>query len=135
LCLGYALGLETLLTAWFYLHSSTVIITPLSALAAIIVLLFFNLPRPEGTFMHKTKTVDWVYVPCDCALHTGTDEVNSGVLLIAGSTVALILGLSWGGVQFAWSSAQVLISLIIGAVAMACFFAYEFLVAKNPLVR
>ncbi|KAI0317274.1 iron permease [Amylostereum chailletii] len=94
------------------------IVVPLAGLSAGIVLLCFNLPSPEGDIWKKTKSVDWI-----------------GTVIVAGSSVAMILGLSWGGVQYAWSSAQVLAPLVVGGVGMLAFFAYEFSSwATNPLV-
>ena len=47
----------------------------------------------------------------------------------------MIIGITWGGVQSPWSSGEVLAPLVAGAVAMVAFFVYEFIFAKNPLVR
>ena len=52
-----------------------------------------------------------------------------------GSTTSALLGLTWGGIQFAWSSAQVLAPLIVGLVGIGGFFLYEAFVATEPLVR
>lgn len=59
----------------------------------------------------------------------------SGTALIAGGSTAVILGITWGGVQAPWSSGQVIAPLVVGAVAIVAFFVYELTLAKNPLVR
>ena len=56
-------------------------------------------------------------------------------MLIIASSSAVVIGLSWGGVRYAWSSAHVLAPLIIGLVGMILFVLYEAKVAKEPLVR
>ena len=61
--------------------------------------------------------------------------IRSGAVLSAGGSTAVILGLSWGGVDAPWSSVKVLVSLIIGTVGLVTFFAFEFTVSKNPLVQ
>jgi len=46
----------------------------------------------------------------------------------------MMLGLTWGGVKYPWSSKEVLIPLCIGVVGMIFFFYYEGWWAKEPLV-
>lgn len=52
-----------------------------------------------------------------------------------GSTCAVIIGLSWGGVEFPWNSAQVISALTVGCVGLAVFVIYEWRFAKYPVVR
>ena len=58
----------------------------------------------------------------------------SGNLLCIGSTTAFVIGLTWGGVTHPWSSASVLVPLIVGAVGLVVFVAYEAIFAKEPIV-
>jgi hypothetical protein len=58
----------------------------------------------------------------------------SGIISVMASSVLVATALTWGGDEYAWTSAPVLATLIIGAVGLAAFLAYEFLLAKNPLV-
>ena len=51
-----------------------------------------------------------------------------------GSTTAIVLALTWGGTEHPWSSAQVLVPLIVGLVGLVVFIAYEATLAKNPIV-
>ena len=46
----------------------------------------------------------------------------------------MVIGLTWGGVRYAWTSAKVLAPLVIGLVGMILFVFYEAKVAKEPLV-
>ena len=54
--------------------------------------------------------------------------------MIIASSSSCIIGLTWAGVKFPWSSKQVLAPLIIGLVGMVLFVAYEATLAKAPLV-
>jgi hypothetical protein len=82
-----------------------------------LVFLFLNLRAPPGSFATKIKKIDIV----------------ENVLIIA-STTSLTIGLTWGGVQYAWSSPQILASLILGCFGLAVFLWYEFTIATNPIV-
>ncbi len=53
---------------------------------------------------------------------------------MAGSMVSILLTITWRGVQFPWSSAYVLVPLIIGAVDLLVFFAIEFFWFKELTV-
>lgn len=55
-----------------------------------------------------------------------------GALLTIG-LVFVLLALSWGGQQYAWTSAHVLSFLLLGFALMFAFVAWEFLGAKYPL--
>ena len=48
-----------------------------------------------------------------------------GAVLIVLAIVTLLLGLSWGGNQFEWSSAQVIGALVAGSVMVIVFVVYE----------
>ncbi|TCD70608.1 hypothetical protein EIP91_002638 [Steccherinum ochraceum] len=97
---------------WFFYMN-----LPISGAALVAVLVFVTLPTPPGTFMEKLLRIDWI-----------------GNLIIVGSTTSLIIGLTWGGVNFAWGSAQVLVPLILGILGLVAFIVYEGLVPKHPLV-
>lgn len=51
------------------------------------------------------------------------------------ATTSAMIGLTWGGIQFAWSSAQILVPLILGFVGLAAFMVYEAYVPAEPIVR
>lgn len=55
------------------------------------------------------------------------------MIIIAGTTLALI-GLTWGGVAYKWTSAHTLATMIIGLVLMGAFFVYEWLVPQDPSI-
>ena len=51
-----------------------------------------------------------------------------------GSTISILLAITWGGLQFPWASGHVLAPLIIGAIGILVFFALEMLWLKGPTV-
>ena len=75
--------------------------------------------------------VESAWIPTTYSLY----NVHSGIAIMAGSTVSILLAITWGGIQFPWSSAHVLVPLIVGAVGLMVFFTIEFLWLKGPTVR
>lgn len=53
--------------------------------------------------------------------------------MIAGTTLAIV-GLTFGGAQFPWVSAQVLAPLIIGLALIGAFLLYEAKVPVEPTI-
>ena len=51
-----------------------------------------------------------------------------------GSTTSALLGLTCGGIQFPWNSAQVLAPLIIGVVGIIAWVVYEIYVPVEPTI-
>lgn len=54
--------------------------------------------------------------------------------MITSSSTACVIGLTWGGVRFAWTSPQVLVPLILGLTGIFGFLVYEATIANEPLV-
>ena len=54
--------------------------------------------------------------------------------MVIGSTTAIIIGLTWGGVTHPWGSKDVLIPLVVGIAGMGVFFIYEANIPREPLV-
>jgi hypothetical protein len=57
-----------------------------------------------------------------------------GNILVTGSTTSVVIGLTWGGVQYPWSSARVLSPLILGLLGLCVFVIYEIYFCKPPVV-
>lgn len=57
-----------------------------------------------------------------------------GCVLAIGSATSFILGISWGGVQYAWSEWQTILPIVLGIVGCVVFFFYEEHVAVEPIV-
>ena len=76
---------------------------------------------------------------CTCfdtaSLVHGSDILyRSGNFIFIASTSSCILALTWGGAIYPWSSARVLVPLLVGLGGMAVFLAYEARFAKYPMV-
>ncbi|KAJ2818381.1 hypothetical protein IWW50_005839, partial [Coemansia erecta] len=90
---------------------------PLCIVALVTIIAVLRIPRPHGSLRDKTKRID-----------------AGGALLCVGGIVLLLLGLSWGGRGYAWSSARVVCTLVLGLATLAVFAVYECLVPQVPLV-
>ncbi|KAA1466884.1 MFS general substrate transporter [Dentipellis sp. KUC8613] len=89
---------------------------PLCCLNGALILICLKMKTPPGS-MEKLKSIDWI-----------------GNALIISSTTSVVVGLTWGGVQFSWTSAKVLAPLILGLVGLCAFAVYEAMLANNPMV-
>ncbi|KAF7971297.1 hypothetical protein HWV62_21454 [Athelia sp. TMB] len=95
----------------FYLNLFT------TALAGVFMVLFLRLRNPPGTVREKLAQVDWI-----------------GNFIVVASSSSLLIALTWGGVQYPWSSPRVLTPLVLGALGLVAFVYYEAKHAKNPIV-
>ena len=59
---------------------------------------------------------------------------HSGNILVIGSTTSALLALTWGGIQYPWDSAHVLVPLIIGFVGIFAWVLYEIMVPLEPTI-
>ncbi|KAM0752456.1 iron permease [Meredithblackwellia eburnea MCA 4105] len=89
---------------------------PLCGIALVFVVLFLKIKTPDTTLQEKLEQMDYL-----------------NVVFVAGST-ATILGLTWGGSAYPWSSYQVLVPLIIGIMSMVAFIFLEKRFAKYPTI-
>ncbi|KAL5115176.1 hypothetical protein ACEQ8H_006930 [Pleosporales sp. CAS-2024a] len=82
---------------------------PFCGIGLVVAVVFVRLNRvaPLG-FAQKLKQTDWI-----------------GIFIFVGAMTSFLMGLSWGGVQYAWDSATTLAPIIVGAVAMVVFFAWQ----------
>ncbi|KAF8482465.1 major facilitator superfamily domain-containing protein [Russula ochroleuca] len=90
---------------------------PICAFNAIMVLLFLRLKTPPATLREKLSKMDIV-----------------GNLLVTVSTTSVVIGLTWGGVQYPWSSGRVLLPLVVGLIGLVVFIIYEIYFCKPPVV-
>jgi len=101
--------------AWrwlFYLN------LPLSGIAFAVVFLFLRLHTPPVTDIRSSLiSLDWI-----------------GNTLIIGSTASCIIALTWAGVNYPWTSYQILVPLVVGLVTFIASFVYELRFAKHPLI-
>lgn len=57
-----------------------------------------------------------------------------GMILLTGSLIGILYGVTGGGVLSHWASPSILLSLIIGGVGLILTMLYEGFVAKNPMI-
>ncbi|RAL08024.1 putative transporter [Aspergillus homomorphus CBS 101889] len=91
---------------------------PFIALSALSFLLFMADQRPAGV-REKAQS----------------EQIDlCGILLLIGSITSFLLGLTWGGVNYPWKSYQTILPLVLGALGLTVFGAYEHYWAKSPIV-
>ncbi|WZH49101.1 uncharacterized protein QYS62_010293 [Fusarium acuminatum] len=95
-------------------------------LNAVTLVLYQFLYRPPTfaqlhigkTRMQQTKKLDWI-----------------GMFLFTAGCVLFLVGLSWGGTTYPWKSAEVICTLLIGIMTLACFFVHEaYFCRVQPLI-
>lgn len=91
---------------------------PFCALGFVMVPIFVKLKTEQSTLSYKLKRVDWV----------------GGFLFIGGMT-SFLIGLSWAGIQFSWSSVQTLAPLFVGLNAVIGAVVWEIYYAREPFLR
>ncbi|EXK91400.1 hypothetical protein FOQG_06184 [Fusarium oxysporum f. sp. raphani 54005] len=90
---------------------------PLTLLTTLCVLFFMPLKKVEGDWRLKLKAVDFLGI----------------FLALAGMTV-VILGLTWGGKEYSWNSAQVIATLVVGTAASVAFMLWQWKGRRYPLI-
>lgn len=90
---------------------------PCDGAAFILLVLFLKVHNPRTDFRRGLAAIDWL-----------------GTLFVIGATLMLLLGLQYGGEQYAWSSVVVLCLIIFGVVVFGVFLGIEWKVAKYPLL-
>ncbi|CZT52202.1 related to DHA14-like major facilitator efflux transporter [Rhynchosporium secalis] len=90
---------------------------PLGGLALAVLVFFLKLHNPRTPIKQGLAAIDWI-----------------GNLLIVGGTLMVLMGLQFGGVEFAWKSATVICLIVFGAVSVALFCIYESRFATYPVI-
>lgn len=102
-------------TTWrwiFYLNF------PICGYSLLAIPILLTLKPPTATFSEKLKRVDWL-----------------GGFLFIGSMVTFLVGISWGGNDFPWRSAQTLVPVFIGAAGLTVTLFYEHSYARYPFLK
>ena len=82
---------------------------PISAISFIFMFLFLNVKyQPNKTWKAALARVDYV-----------------GNFLFVASILCILLGLTWGGTTYAWSSVRIVLLLVLGFLGWAAFHIYE----------
>lgn len=83
-----------------------------------MVPVFLRLNAIPGSIKLKLQRIDWL-----------------GNLILIVATTSFLIPVTWGGVQFPWSSWQTLVPLILGACGIVGFCWYERHMAAEPTIR
>lgn len=80
---------------------------------------FFKLKLVQKrSFRRDVARIDWI----------------GGILFIAAMT-SLLLGITWGGVQYSWSSYKTWLPILLGGLAIIVDLVYESLAPQEPFIR
>lgn len=90
---------------------------PLTVITTLCVAFFMPLRKVVGDWKVKLKAIDF-----------------AGAAIALGGTAVLLLGLNWGGGEYAWGSAHVIATLVVGAAVCAGFVGWQWKGTRFPLV-
>jgi hypothetical protein len=92
-------------------------LVPCSGMEFLALVEFLKLETPSTPIIAGLKAVDWL-----------------GRIAIVGATVAILLGLEFGGGIFPWSSAKALCLIAFGFVMVVLFLLTELKIARYPVM-
>ncbi|KAF3390797.1 hypothetical protein DPV78_011129 [Talaromyces pinophilus] len=90
---------------------------PFAGIGLLMTVLFLRLNFIPTSLLAKLRRIDYI-----------------GATIFMGSTASFMIPLSWGGVQYSWSSWRTLVPLIIGFVGLLVFGYYEYRYAEHPII-
>ncbi|KAF2436703.1 MFS general substrate transporter [Tothia fuscella] len=94
---------------------------PFIAIGGLMITLFLTLNYKTSSFVKKLARVDWI-----------------GAVVFIGATTGFLIPITWGGVMYPWSHWRTLVPLILCAVALIAFVAYEewlTRIGREPIIR
>ncbi|KAI1848571.1 hypothetical protein JX265_011575 [Neoarthrinium moseri] len=94
------------------------IMFPICALGLILTPWLLTLKPKTATLKEKLARVDWL----------------GGILFMCSAT-SFLIGVSWGGIQYDWNSAQTIAPIVLGALGMIMTVFYENHFARDPYLR
>lgn len=90
---------------------------PVCGLAFLLILLFLDVKHERTSLRTGLAAIDWF-----------------GIAAFLACTIMLLLGLDFGGAVFAWSSAKVIVLIVLGACMIGVFIYSEARLARYPLI-
>ncbi|CAG8614109.1 17979_t:CDS:10 [Acaulospora morrowiae] len=90
---------------------------PFGVIPIAFIVFLLNVPTPPGTLKEKLTRIDWL-----------------GMFVITSSTLATLLALQWGGSDYAWNSALVIILFVLGGLGFILFAYIEGFIAVEPII-
>lgn len=94
------------------------IMLPLCAFGLVAIPLLLTIRPRVATVGQKLRRVDW-----------------AGSLVFMGSATSFLIAISWGGTQFAWSSAATIAPLVVGAAGLVATALWERYAAAEPFMQ
>jgi MFS family permease len=91
---------------------------PFCGVILVLVPFCINSTTSRISLRESLLQVDWV----------------GGVMFIC-STTSVLVGLSWGGIQFPWISKWTLLPIIVGTFGILCTYIWEHHFARQPFLR
>jgi hypothetical protein len=85
--------------------------------ALVGIYFFINLESEVLSVKERLKRVDW-----------------GGIVILTGSLISLLFGVTSGGVLSPWDSASVISSIVIGVLGTIVFLFYEWKIAAEPMI-
>ncbi|RIB08579.1 major facilitator superfamily domain-containing protein [Gigaspora rosea] len=90
---------------------------PIGAVTVIIVILYLQLPKPNGSLIEKLKRIDYL-----------------GSILVFIGVVCLLLPTNWGGTTYPWNSPQIITLYIVSFIILSILIYVEVKVAAEPII-
>lgn len=90
---------------------------PLTVVTTACAVFLMPLKKVEGDWKLKVKAIDFF-----------------GAFLALAGTVLIVLALTWGGATYAWNSAHVVATLVVGLVVSVAFVLWQWKGPRYPLV-
>jgi EmrB/QacA subfamily drug resistance transporter len=90
---------------------------PLAIIAFVIILLFVKIPTNDDNMRKRLLRIDY-----------------AGTVILIFCVICLLLALEWGGVDYAWSSWQIILLFCLFALFLVIFVCIELWFAKEPII-
>ena len=91
---------------------------PFIGVGTPMIALFLKLNFKRTSLGQKLRRIDWF-----------------GTLVFIGATTGFLVPITWGGVNYSWTSWHTLVPLVICAVGLVAFVVWEEFFVSDPLIR
>lgn len=91
---------------------------PFCAIGLAMIPFVVRLKAKRASFLERIYMTDWI-----------------GAGLFISSTCSFLIGITWGGTQFPWSSWRTIVPIVLGAAGVAATLCWERFGASQPFLR